>query len=76
MKLTKKHIGGLFSVGGDGSWTYQLVDVKDGWLLFYGFDCEYFKERVGEHDDWERFKPRKPWPKNWKEYGWTIAKDK
>lgn len=76
MKLGRKHIGQLFDLGSsDGSWVYQLVDVKKGWLLFYTFGG-YFKERVGEHNDWQPFKPLKPWPKNWLESGWLTAKDK
>jgi len=80
MKLTRKHIGKLFDVrGGDGSWVYQLVDVKKGWLLFYSFHAgegAYFKERVGEYHDWRPFRPLKDWPENWRNFGWTTARDK
>ena len=76
MKLTKKHIGQLFDVGGDGSWVYQLVDIKKGWLLFYDFNGRYVKERVGSYSDWRKFIPQNPWPKDWQRYGWTIARDK
>jgi hypothetical protein len=80
MKLQRKHIGQLFGLrSSDGSWVYQLVDVKKGWLLFYTFHAgehSYYKERVNSHSDWIRFEPVNPWPKNWKEYGWLSAKDK
>lgn len=76
MKLSHKHIGGLFHVqGSDGSWVYQLVDVWRGWLLFYGFDGKYVKEKVGQHNDWERFVPTKPWPRKWIALGWQTAKE-
>ncbi len=76
MKLTKKHIGGLFHIqGSDGSWVYQLVAVKRGWLLFYSFGGQYYKEKVGA-TDWAQFEPTNPWPKDRVEYGWTIARDK
>ena len=76
MKLNRKHIGGLFHIdSSDGSWVYQLVDVKDGWLLFYEFDGDYYKEKAGA-DDWVRFKPHSPWPENQLRYGWLSAKDK
>ncbi len=77
MKLSKKNIGQLFDVeDSDGSWVYQLIDIKDGWLLFYDFHGGYMKERVGENADWRPFNPTKPWPKNWIGYGWIIARDK
>lgn len=80
MKLTKRHIGGLFTcAGADGSWVYQLIDIKQGWLLFYNFgsaNIPYYKEKVGQHKDWFKFVPLNPWPNNWLEYGWKDAKDR
>ncbi len=76
MELNKSHVGGLFTTkGADGTWVYQLVDVKGGWLLFYDFDGKYEKERQGNHRDWQVFKPTTPWPKKWKQYGWEGAED-
>lgn len=79
MKLTKKHIGGLFACrGSDGSWVYQLVDVKKDWLLFYSFSSHisYYKERKGAYSDWMPFESLKPWPKRWLERGWSEAREK
>lgn len=77
MKLTRKHIGQLFNVAGaDGSWVYQLADVKKGWLLFYDFRGSYYKERTGEHHDWQPFTPEKWWSNGQLAYGWRTAKDK
>jgi hypothetical protein len=75
MKLTKKHIGGLYNTKeSDGSWVYQLVDVQDGWLLFYTFNGKFWKERVGAHKDWQRF-ARPPWLRKDKQEGWEEAED-
>lgn len=75
MKLTKKHIGQLFHVrGSDGSWVFQLVDVWRNWVLFYDFHGTYVKEK-NTHDDWQPFKPRKPWPIKWRVLGWETAKE-
>lgn len=74
MKLTRKHIGGLFDVrGGDGSWAHQLIDVKNGDLLFYAMDGKFWIEKQGAHDDWRPFKKREPDPSLVK-YGWQHAK--
>ena len=62
MKLTKKHIGGLFTVhGSDGSWAYQLIDVNKGNLLFYVFGStpSRYESEPDTHTDWQIFKPRK-----------------
>lgn len=81
MKLTKKHIGKLVTNGDDGSWVYQVVDVKKGYILFYGFGSSavgedpYYKEQVGKWDDWHLFIPRKLWPKKWVQLGWKTAKE-
>lgn len=72
MKLTRKHIGRLFDAeGADGSWCYQLVDVKGGELLFYKFDGSYEIES-NTFNDWQPFKPRKAW--KWKKTGWTTGR--
>lgn len=73
MKLTKKHIGKLFTNGGDGSWVYQLVDIKKGKLLFYSFDNKYAIE-TNKFADWEHFKSRNPFPKEWTKRGWDRAR--
>lgn len=53
MRLTKKHIGGLFQTfGADGSWHYQLLDIKDGMNLFYSSSGRYEIE-PNSHSDWE-----------------------
>ncbi len=76
MKLKRKHIGRLFNTkGADGTWVYQLVDIKDGWLLFYNFERGFWKERYGEYKDWQEFEPVKKWPKEWKQKGWDNATD-
>ena len=74
MKLTRKHIGGLFTNGDDGSWVYQLVAIKGKELLFYTFDRDRYEVDTNKFADWKRFQPRKPWPKNWIEYGWATAR--
>lgn len=74
MKLTKVHIGGLFTTPmSDGIWVYQLVDVKKGWLLLYDLCGEYYKEEMGA-DDWIKFVPKKHWPKVWIKNGWAMAR--
>jgi len=58
MKLTKKHIGQLFDVqGGDGSWVYQLIDIKKKEILFYSMSGEYWAF-PNIHHDWRPFKPQ------------------
>lgn len=76
MKLTKKHIGGLFHVrGSDGSWAYQLLDVKKGILLFYVFGSYPFRyeSEPDTHHDWEAFKPQKRDPM-WDKGAWEQAR--
>jgi hypothetical protein len=73
MKLTKKHIGRLFDNNADGSWIYQLVDIKRGRLLFYSFDGSYIVE-TNKFADWKFFVPRKPWPQTWIKLGWEHPK--
>lgn len=75
MILTKKHINGLFDVpGSDGSWAYQLIDVRDGELLFYVLGSNArFEIESGKHHDWRRFKPQlKRW--NSAEEGWKTGR--
>jgi hypothetical protein len=74
MKLTKKHIGQLFDVnGGDGSWCYELIDVKGNDLLFYTFagrheiDSNKFK-------DWRPFVPTYHMNKKWVKLGWETGR--
>ena len=73
MKLTKKHIGQLFDNDADGSWVYQLVDIKKGKLLFYDFASSYVVE-TNKFSDWKPFVPRKQWPKEWIKLGWKYPK--
>jgi len=74
MNLTKKHIGQLFdNDGSDGSWCYQLVDIKGKKLLFYRMDGTYTIDS-NKYSDWKEFKPRNPYPKEWIRYGWSQAK--
>lgn len=75
MRLSKKHIGQLFdTVGGDGSWVYELIDIKKGKNLFYSFDGTYYSD-PNKMSDWRPFKTQK-FPKNWVHFGWCIAKEK
>ena len=77
MKLTKKHIGGLFYIeGSDGSWVYQLADVKNGRLLFFEIGDgknNWVKERVGEYSDWRPFTSLGKYAKEHIKEGWNIA---
>lgn len=57
MKLNKKHIGQLFDVNGsDGSWYYQLVDIKGDRLLFFCNDR--YEIDTNKYADWRPFKSR------------------
>lgn len=74
MKLTKKHIGQLFDVeGGDGSWCYQLIDVKGKDLLFYAFNGRHEIDST-KYTDWRPFVPRYHHNKTWIGYGWKNAR--
>jgi len=73
MKLTQKHIGQLVDNGSDGSWVYQLVDIKKGRLLFYAFDGTYVID-TNKFQDWRLFKPLKQFPKTWIQQGWEIPR--
>lgn len=71
MKLTKKHIGKLFDcAGGDGSWAYQLIDIKGKELLFYslGGDFWAFKDT---YIDWRPFETQEF---RSKKESWAIAR--
>lgn len=58
MKLNKKHIGKLFDVtGSDGSWAYQLIDIKGKEALFYSIGRDFWALE-NKHDDWRPFKPQ------------------
>jgi hypothetical protein len=75
MRLTKKHIGGLYDVhGSDGSWAYQLVDIKNKELLFhvFGSDGQYEIEAQSQHD-WRPFKPQLR-HLNWDIAGWETGR--
>lgn len=76
MKLTKKHIGGLFDVySSDGSWFYQLVDVKDGKLLFYSSSDNWEIEFQAKYNDWRIFAPQKrSFSKAKIKYGWETGR--
>lgn len=55
MKLTKKDIGKLFDcAGADGSWAYQLIDIKGKELLFYSFGGDYWAFKH-TYTDWRPF---------------------
>lgn len=76
MKLTKKHIGGLFDVrGSDGSWAYQLIDVKKGELLFYVFGSSPSRYEIesNRHTDWQVFQPQ-PRDPVWDIEGWKTGR--
>jgi hypothetical protein len=73
VKLTKKHIGGLFDVqNSDGTWFYQLLDVSRCELLFRDMDGKYEIESR-RHSDWRIFTPTKFTAKNVAE-GWKTGR--
>lgn len=75
MRLTRKHIGQIFDVrGGDGSWVYQLMDVRKGELLFYGFAADRYEIDDAKYNDWQPFEPQKWWSKTHKKMGWQIGR--
>lgn len=76
MKLTKKHIGRLFDCrGGDGSWVYQLIDVRKGELLFYSLSAGSWEiDSQKQHQDWRQFVPRLTFDKPQIENGWKIGR--
>lgn len=76
MKLTKKHIGGLFEIdGSDGSWVYQLIDVKKDELLFYTFGQGRPHEiESASTNDWRPFTPAYHLNKRWVKIGWETGR--
>jgi len=72
MRLNKKHIGQLFDVrGSDGSWFYQLVDVKGSDLLFY---CDgNYEIDTNKYADWRPFGCKEHTKKEIV-YGWKTAR--
>lgn len=71
MKLTRKNIGQLFDCrGGDGSWAYQLIDIKGKELLFYsiGGDFWAFKKT---YTDWRPFKSQEFYTRD---EAWKMAR--
>lgn len=75
MKLSKKHIGKLFdNHGADGSWAYQLVDIRAGWLLFNVVgDSLRYEAEPNTYADWRVFKPQQPM-KGEIEEAWASAR--
>jgi hypothetical protein len=74
MKLTRKHIGKLIHVSGsDGSWAYQLLDIKNGEVLFYDLGGKFEIAPQNKYDDWAFFKPATDY-KEWIEYGWKSGR--
>ena len=74
MKLTRKHIGKLIYVSGsDGSWAYQLLDIKEGEVLFYDLGGKFEIAPQHKYDDWAFFKPATDY-KKWIEYGWKTGR--
>ena len=76
MKLSRKHIGGLYdNSGSDGSWAYQLIDVKKGELLFsvFGSTENRYEIDTNHYADWRRFKPQRR-NKNWDTGAWEAAR--
>ena len=77
MKLSKKHLWGLYDVrGSDGSWAYQLIGVERKKLLFYVFGSyppRYEIESTSE-TDWRVFKPQ-PRDHMWDRGAWDTARE-
>lgn len=73
MKLTRKHIGKLFDVhGSDGSWCYQLLDIRKRNYLFRSLDGRYEIESR-RFDDWRPFRPGKVTAAGIR-FGWKIGR--
>ncbi len=74
MRLSKKHIGRLFDVhGADGSWVYQLVDIKNKKLLFSSLAGKYWTDNAST-SDWRPFKPQLP-SKDHIQWAWMSARE-
>ncbi len=75
MKLTKRHINQLFTNDlSDGSWIYQLVDIKKEKLLFYSFAETTFVQETNKFADWRFFKPVNIINTYWGKRGWEDSK--
>lgn len=76
MILTKKHIGRLFDTqGGDGSWAYQLIDIKGKELLFYSVNDGKFEIDSNKYRDWRPFKRyENNWPMRHVKLGWKSGR--
>lgn len=71
MKLTKKHIGGVFDVrGSDGSWAYVLVDIKGKEALFYSIGGDFW----ALENKWDDWRPYKPQEFRTREEAWKMAR--
>ena len=75
MKLAKKHIGRLFdNRGSDGSWAYQLIDIKGRDLLFYVFGSDNrYEIDTNDYSDWRVFQPTRR-DKAWDVGAWYKAR--
>lgn len=74
MKLSKKHVGQLFDVqGADGSWCYELIDIKGKELLFYSYGGRHEVDST-KYTDWRPFVPRYNLNKDWVKLGWETAR--
>ena len=59
MKLSKKNIGQLFNTGHKdplGDWYIQLVDIKQGFILFIESEGRIFSQK-NKWDDWVPYIP-------------------
>lgn len=75
MKLKRKHIGKLFDCrGADGSWVYQLIDIRDGELLLYSLTSGLFEIESRKHKDWRRFRPQTLFDAAQTEDGWKKGR--
>lgn len=77
MKLTKKHLWGLYDVrGSDGSWAYQLIGVKKGKLLFYVFGSYPPRYEIDQqtYTDWRPFEPQIR-DSRWDKTAWDTARE-
>jgi hypothetical protein len=74
MRLTKRHIGGVFDCrGSDGSWVYQLIDIKGKELLFSVIGTTRYEVDTNKYGDWRPFKPQ-PVDSRRVEWGWKDAR--
>lgn len=74
MKLTKKHIGQFFDVkGADGSWYYQLLDIKGKKLLFKS-STGHFEIDTNKLADWRPVDSLNLPHKEIIKHGWEIGR--